>query len=81
MDILYSKSSLKFLKATDKPMRAKILSAIDGLTKVPPVGDIKVLQGRDDEYRLRCGKYRILYTYNDNTLIINDIGSRGDIYK
>lgn len=39
------------------------------------------MQGKENQYRLRIGKYRIIYTYEDNTLIITDIGSRGDIYK
>ncbi len=36
-------------------------------------------------YRLRIGKYRVLYEYkafrDNQVLMIKDIGSRGDIYK
>lgn len=81
MEILYKKSAVKFLKSTDKGIRNQILSDIQGLIKIPPEGDIKILQGRADEYRLKSGKYRILYRYEDNELVILDIGSRGDIYK
>ena len=45
--------------------------------------DIKKLQGQNNHYRLRVGKYRFLFTIIDNKLIIYfyDLGSRGDIYK
>ena len=40
---------------------------------------------KDDRYRLRVGKYRIIYKYLTDKeieiLSIMDIGSRGDIYK
>lgn len=81
MEISYKKSALKFLKNTDKNTRDKILIGIKGLTKIPPEGDIKLLQGRDNEFRLRVGKYRIIFECQDNMLVIIDIGSRGDIYK
>ena len=47
--------------------------------------NVKILQGKKGEYfRLRLGKWRILYTtIKDSIFVINTIraGSRGDIYK
>jgi len=44
--------------------------------------DIKAIQGRDG-FRLRVGKWRVIYHRDDNAMIILvvDAGSRGDIYK
>ena len=90
MKIEYSKDAMKFLTRTDKPTRQRIISAIDGLTQLPPVGDIKTLQGFDDgSQRLRVGKYRIIYKYLERKeeknivviVFIVDIGSRGNIYN
>ncbi len=81
MNIIYKKSAIKFLKNADRKLSHRILNAIVGLTKEPPEGDIKTIQGRKDELRLRIGKYRIIYKYDKNTLEILDIDSRGDIYK
>lgn len=86
MKIVYSKDSLKFLAKTDKSTVARIRDAINGLTLIPTVGDIKVMQGYNDgRMRLRVGKYRIIYKYDSKDeleiLVIMDIGSRGDIYK
>ena len=70
----------------DKKSVARIRAAIQDLTLTPPKGDIKVMQGyNDDRKRLRVGSWRIIYKYGvDNEidiLFIIDIGNRGDIYK
>ncbi|MEG0810447.1 MAG: hypothetical protein RSF85_09810 [Lactococcus sp.] len=36
---------------------------------------------KDSTCRLRIGKYRIIYRYIQDTLCVEDINSRGDIYK
>jgi len=41
----------------------------------------KRLIGGKDIYRLRVGKYRILFTIIENIVLISGIGPRGDIYK
>ena len=86
MQIQYEKSAIKYLKGLQKPQRNLILDAIEKLTHKPAEGDIKKMSGyKDGRYRLRVGKYRIIYKYITDTeieiLMIMDIGSRGDIYK
>ncbi len=86
MEIRYSKAAVKAIAAMDRPTKQRIKAGIEGLTRQPPTGDIKPLQGyTDGRYRLRVGKYRIIYKFAlDNSvdvLYIIDIGSRGDIYK
>lgn len=86
MVIKYSRDALKFLSKLDAKSVQRIRVAIQGLTQVPPVGDIKVMQGySDSRKRLRVGSWRIIYKYGaDNEvdiLFILDIGNRGDIYK
>ncbi len=76
-----------FLQSTDRPTRERIKTGILGLIRQPPIGDIKMLQGwKPASYRLRIGKYRIIYSHLQNQdgetyLFIRDIGSRGGIYK
>ena len=85
MKIEYKKAALKKLGGYNKKIREHILEDINGLTEEPPVGDIKPLIGRENEYRLRSGKYRIIYEYifkdNEKVLLIIKVDSRGDIYK
>lgn len=86
MEIQYEKAAVKYLKGLQKPQRDLILDAIEKLTHKPAEGDIKKKSGyKDGRYRLRVGKYRIIYKYLTNNeievLCIMDVGSRGDIYK
>jgi mRNA-degrading endonuclease RelE of RelBE toxin-antitoxin system len=80
MNIFYSKRSLKYLLKLEHGIRANIVAAID---KLPDVGDIKKMRGRsiEDLYRLRIGKYRVLFLWTKDAVRILDIDTRGDIYK
>lgn len=86
MRIFYSRVATKAINSLDNCLRQRIKAGIEGLLEVPPRGDIKQMQGvKPLTFRLRIGKYRVLYEYtkiNDvEVLMIKDIGSRGDIYK
>lgn len=81
MEIKYSKTFIKSLSNLDKRYRQNILTSIEGLIKIPPEGDIKPLKGYNNTNRLRVGKYRILFRIIDDTLFIDSLGSRGNIYK
>ena len=86
MEIIYSASAVRFINALDKNSKQRIKTGIEKLTLSPPQGDIKPLSGHSDSrYRLRTGKYRILYRYTEENrlLILNilDTGCRGNIYK
>lgn len=86
MEISYSKAAVKVINGMDRPTKQRIRDGIEGLTKNPPVGDIKPMQGYHDErQRLRIGKYRVIFRFDLESeieiLYIMDVGSRGDIYK
>ena len=86
MKIRYEKSAVKYLKSLQPSQRNLILTAVEKLTHHPAEGDIKPMSGyKDGRYRLRVGKYRIIYKYLNEydieILCVMDIGSRGDIYK
>lgn len=78
-NISYDKRCLKYLKKLDKNRQLRILKAINNL----PLGDVKRLQGNTDDYRLRIGDYRIIFTKDDEKASINiiEIVPRGDAYK
>lgn len=82
MNVLYSRKAIKFINSADRITQQRIKEGVNGLLEYPPRGDVKVMQGQPaGTYRLRVGKYRIIYELRENALHIIDIGSRGDIYK
>lgn len=78
--IEFDKRAVKFIAKQPKAQKERIFKAI---YKLPDIGDIKPMQGYQDTYRLRVGDYRILYTVDNNILVIRviEVGNRGDIYK
>jgi len=80
MDIFFSKSSLKYLARLERQVRSNIISAIEGL---PDRGDIRKMKGRSIQniFRLRVGKFRVLFVREIDLIKIIEIDTRGDIYK
>lgn len=87
MEIRYSKKAQKVIKAMDSSTKQRIRNAILDLTKEPPSGDIKPMEGNKFKncFRVKVGQYRIIYQYEIdetvNVLSILRIGARGDVYK
>lgn len=77
--IIYLKSAVKALEKYDIKIRSRIIESIDKI----PQGDVKKMRGEKHPplYRLRVGKYRIIYNIENESIIIAKIDSRGDIYK
>lgn len=80
MKIIFKKQAEKYLKRTDNNTYKKLDKAIKGLQELE--GDICKLQGTKF-YRLKIYHYRIIFAYdsNDSTITIEEINSRGDVYK
>lgn len=81
--VLLKKEVAKYLASLDKPTKSRFLSAFDGLSKIPPQGDIATMQGMEGFFRLRIGGYRAIFTIDEKekTVYIQAIGPRGDAYK
>lgn len=80
MNVELSPKAAKYLSKLDKGMKDRIKAALWKLEKEPPEGDIKSMVGKDG-YRLRVGKYRVLFDYEDDHIMVHEIGLRGQIYK
>ena len=76
-----SKKAAKKLDKLPNHVAAPIISAIGELASNPRPPHCKKLKGRDG-YRIRQGKYRIIYEIVDNELIVHvlTLGHRKDIY-
>ena len=81
--IQIKKSAIKELSKLPKPTATRISRVIDGLKKNLYPKGYKKLKGSDNNYRVRVGDYRILYSVYDDVLIIEvvKIAHRKDVYK
>ena len=77
--ISIKRKAQKFIDKQEKTQQVRLYKAIYKL----PAGDIKRMKAYENMYRLRVGKYRIIFEWIENQLIIDvmDADSRGDIYK
>jgi mRNA interferase RelE/StbE len=76
----FSKKAAKNYKRLPKDYKSLVDLALYKLSEGLPV-DIKPIIGEKDIYRIRVGRYRILFTIVDNVVLISNIGLRGDVYK
>jgi mRNA interferase RelE/StbE len=80
--LVFRKSVAKDLRDIPKRDVARILKGIESLAKDPrPVGSEK-LSGLE-RYRLRQGRYRIIYEIKDETLIVTvvKVGHRRNVCR
>jgi len=74
---------IKFINSLDKKTRERLKKRLIDLKTNPfkSTNDIKKLKGnKENFYRLRMGKIRIIYKINDKDIEIIDIDYRGNIY-
>ena len=79
--IFFKKSVEKDLDPIPKKDLVKILSRIETLAQNPRPSGCEKLTGQE-RYRLRQGRYRIIYSIQDNelTIWIVKIGHRKNVY-
>ena len=80
--IFFKKSVEKDFKAIPQNELKKIIKRIGGLANDPRPQGCEKLTGQD-RYRLRQGRYRIVYSIQDNklTIWVVKVGHRKDIYR
>ena len=76
------RSAVKELEAIPAKDRRRITTKIQALAGTPHPAGCEKLSGHD-KYRIRQGNYRILYTIEDDVLVVTviKIGDRRDVYR
>jgi mRNA interferase RelE/StbE len=77
MQIEYKKKAVKYINSCDRATKQRLKIAIEKL----PLGDVKKLAWLENDFRLRVGDLRILFSIEEDIIIINDILPRGQAYK
>jgi len=80
----YRRQARNYLARLPLKTKTAIVTKLNEIAADPdaPSHNIDILKSREG-FRLRVGRYRILYTRQDDQLIIEvmKVRSRGDIYK
>lgn len=77
VQIRYEKEAGKHISKMDKPTKQRIKNAIQKL----PAGDVKKMQGYANDYRLRVGDLRVIFSVDNDIITIKDVLPRGQAYK
>lgn len=80
--ILIKPSAAKEIEAAPKKDRLRIVKRIQGLSYDPRPTGCEKLSGKD-KYRVRQGRYRIVYSISDVELavVVVKVGHRREVYR
>ena len=79
-NIEWKEHALRELERLESSIARRILKKVDELLENPFSKDIKRLKGCDD-FRLRVGDYRIIFSIEQNRIQILKVGHRKNIYN
>jgi mRNA interferase RelE/StbE len=82
-EIEISRTAEKQLKKLSKDDQKRVVAAILDLAEDPVPKGSRKLTGYEDVYRIRVGRFRVLYSWAAKTLIVIvlKIGHRKDAYR
>ena len=75
-----SETALGQLRALTKDQRLRIGRKLDAL-QADLRGDVKRLGGQVGMYRLRVGNYRVLFTLENDLILVHLVKDRKDAYR
>ena len=79
-EVKFSKEAAKQYKKLPKEYKSLVDIALYRLSEGLEL-DLKPVEGERDVYRVRIGKYRMLFRKFDKTVLAFRISPRGDAYK
>ena len=81
--VILEAAAKRQLKKLPQSVQETLLTQITQLGTTPRPAGCKKLKGRKNEYRIRSGNYRVIYSIEDKALIIRVIraGHRRDAYE
>ena len=82
-EIELSRRAEKEILKLNAAMFGRIGAAIDGLSEKPRPLGVRKLRGRGSEWRMRVGRFRVLYTIEHATrrILVHRVTDRKDVYR
>jgi len=78
-NIEWKEHALQNIQKFESSITRRIIKKVEELSKDPFSKDIKRLKGSQD-FRLRVGDYRVIFSIQKETMIILKVGHRKNIY-
>ncbi|PJC44586.1 plasmid stabilization protein [Candidatus Pacearchaeota archaeon CG_4_9_14_0_2_um_filter_39_13] len=78
-NIHWEEKALHELEKLDSKVSSRIFKKVESLKEGLHLSDIKRLKN-SDYFRLRVGDYRIIFSFEDNTITVWKVGHRNHIY-
>lgn len=82
-DVRISRTAERQLARLDRATQRRVSAAMLSLASEPRPRGCRKLFGYDDVFRVRVGRYRLLYSVSDDTvvIVILKVGHRRDVYR
>jgi mRNA interferase RelE/StbE len=82
-ELIFSKEVARFIESLDKGYKRKIKEILEALRGNPFSYPYKKIRGEQNLYRIRVGKYRILYEVEikKDRIVIVRMDKRGRVYE
>jgi len=81
--IAFTPAAQRQFAALDPPTRRRVAHRIDALSPAPRPPGAEILKGGEGELRIRVGDWRVIYSVQDDELLILviKVGHRSDVYR
>ena len=82
-EVLIKPAAQRQLKKLPRTVQADLIALIEQLAQDPRPPGCKKLKGRQSQYRVRLGDYRVIYSIEEEALVVRviKVGHRRDIYE
>jgi mRNA interferase RelE/StbE len=78
-----SSAATELQAISDKATLSRLIEKIKSLAAQPRPSGSEKLSGRQNLYRVRQGNYRVIYSVDDKSRVVDvvKVGHRGDVYR
>jgi mRNA interferase RelE/StbE len=82
-EIVFARSARKELQSLSQTVAERILEKVELLASNPRPSGCKKLHGHSSLWRIRVGEYRVIYSIDDNNMVvdISVIRHRSEAYR
>lgn len=82
-EVVLAKSAQRELLSLDAPLARRVYSKIAALAMIPRPAGCKKLEGGVNDWRIRIGDYRVIYSVDDARRIVDvsAVRHRRDAYR